>query len=100
MQGANDLLRNERERQFLVDMFDRIIAATNVRQLQSLAATVSPHLSLDAGLDLPRLIQTGWSMRLLTRGDIETVAIPVADDTLRQMSVLRPTTDIADFLSE
>ena len=98
--GANDLLRNERERQFLVDMFDRIIAATNVRQLQSLAATVSPHLSLDTNLDLSRLIQTGWNMRLLTRDDISTRAIPVVDDTLREMAVLRPTTDIAEFLSE
>ena len=98
--GANDLARNARERQFLTDMFQRIIDATNVRQLQSLAATVAPHLTLDSSLDLPRLVQTGWSMRLLTADAIETVAIPVADETLRQMAVLRPTVDVAAFLSE
>lgn len=98
--GVNDLLRNERERRFLIAMFDRIITATNVRQLQNLAATVSPHLSVDSNLDLPRLIQTGWNMRLLTLDDITTVAVPVADATLREMAVLRPTTDVADLLSE
>jgi anionic cell wall polymer biosynthesis LytR-Cps2A-Psr (LCP) family protein len=98
--GANDLARNERERAFLVDMFERIIAATNVRQLQSLAATVAPHLALDESLDLPRLVQTGWNMRLLTTDDIETLAVPVVDDTLRQMAVLRPTVDVVELLSE
>jgi LCP family protein required for cell wall assembly len=100
MPGANDLARNARERQFLVDMFERIIDATNVRQLQGLAATVAPHLTLDSSLDLPRLIQTGWNMRLLTTDAIETVAIPVSDEMLRGMAVLRPTVDVASFLSE
>ncbi len=98
--GANDLARNARERLFLTDMFQRVIDATNVRQLQGLAATVAPHLTLDNSLDLPRLIQTGWNMRLLTTDDITTVAIPVADDTLRSMAVLRPTVDVEAFLSE
>lgn len=98
--GANDLARNQRERAFLIDMFERIIEATNVRQLQGLAATVAPHLSLDRSLDLPRLIQTGWNMRLLTTDDIESVSLPVVDATLRGMAVLRPTVDVASYLAE
>jgi LCP family protein required for cell wall assembly len=98
--GANDLARNERERAFLIDMFERIIDAINVRQLQGLAAVVAPHIALDTSLDLPRLIQTGWHMRLLTTDDIDSVAVPVVDDTLRGMAVLRPTVGLETFLSE
>ena len=97
---ANDLIRNERERSFLVTMLGRVIDATNVRQLQSLAATIAPYVTVDADLDLARLIQTGWSMRLLGLDDITTVAIPVVDDTVDGMAVLRPTVDIVDFLRE
>ncbi len=98
--GANDLARNQRERGFIIDMFGRVIDATNVRQLQGLAATVAPHLTLDNSLDLPRLIQTGWNMRLLRTDDIESVSLPVVDETLRDMAVLRPTVDVASFLAE
>ena len=100
MAGANDLLRNEREREFLVSMLERIIDATNVRQLQALAATIAPYVSIDDDLDLGRLVQTAWSMRLLVREDIETVAIPVTDDELRGMAVLRPTVEIEAYLRE
>lgn len=98
--GANDLVRNEREREFLVSMLERIIDATNVRQLQALAATIAPYVSVDDDLDLARLVQTAWSMRLLDRQDIETIAIPVIDDELRGMAVLRPTVDIEAYLRE
>ena len=81
-------------------MLGRVIDATNVRQLQSLAATIAPYVTVDDGLDLARLIQTAWSMRLLTHDDIATVAIPVVDDDLDGMAVLRPTVDVADFLRE
>ena len=97
---ANDLVRNEREREFLIAMFERVIDATNIRELQGLAATVAPHITLDSSLDLPRLIQTGWNMRLLTTDDIDSVSLPVFDDTLRGMAVLRPTVEVAPFLSE
>ena len=97
---ANDLVRNQRERAFLIAMFERVIDATNIRQLQGLAATVAPHVALDSSLDLPRLIQTGWSMRLLTTDDIDSVSLPVVDDTLRGMAVLRPTVDVPSFLAE
>lgn len=97
---ANDLVRNDREREFLVTMLGRVIDATNVRQLQSLAATIAPYVTVDDDLELARLIQTGWSMRLLGREDITTVAIPVVDDAVDGMSVLRPTVDIASFLGE
>lgn len=100
IEGANDLVRNEREREFLVSMLERIIDATNVRQLQALAATIAPHVSIDDDLELARLVQTAWSMRLLGREDIETIAIPVADDELRGMAVLRPTVDIEAYLRE
>ncbi len=98
--AANDLVRNERERAFLIAMFERIIDATNIRQLQALAATVAPHVALDNSLDLQRLIQTGWNMRLLTTDDIDSVSVPVFDDSLRGMAVLRPTVELASFLSE
>ena len=81
-------------------MFERIIDATNIRQLQALAATVAPHVALDNSLDLQRLIQTGWNMRLLTTDDIDSVSVPVVDDSLRGMAVLRPTVELASFLSE
>lgn len=97
---ANDLVRNERERDFLIDMLGRVIDATNVLQIQSLAGTVAPYLSLDDSLDIGRVVQTGWSMRLLNRDRIDTVAIPVVDETLRSMAVLRATVDIPDFLAE
>lgn len=100
MPSANDLARNERERVFLIDMFERVIDATNIRELQRLAATVAPHLALDRSLDLPRLIQTGWNMRLLTTDDIASISLPVVDDTLRGMAVLRPTVDVPSFLAE
>lgn len=100
MPGANDLARNERERAFLIEMLEKVIDATNIRQLQDLAATVAPHVALDESLDLPRLVQTGWNMRLLTTDDIDSLSVPVVDDTLRGMAVLRPTVDIASFLAE
>lgn len=97
---ANDLVRNEREREFLIDMLGRVIDATNVLQLQSLASTVAPYVSLDDSLDIGRLVQTAWTMRLLNRSRIDTVAIPVSDETLRNMAVLRATVDIPDYLAE
>ena len=97
---ANDLVRNERERAFLIAMLERVIDATNIRQLQGLAATIAPHVSLDGSLDLPRLVQTGWNMRLLTTDDIDSVSLPLIDDTLRGMAVLRPTVDVPSFLAE
>ena len=81
-------------------MLGRVIDATNVLQLQSLAGTIAPYLSLDDSLDIGRVVQTGWSMRLLNRDRIDTVAIPVIDETLRNMAVLRATVDIPEFLSE
>lgn len=96
--NANDLLRNQRERMFLVDMLDRVIDATNISQIQGLAATIAPHVSVDGALDLPGLVQTAWNMRLLDRSGIETVSIPVADVVVAGQALLEPTVDIPEYL--
>ena len=98
--GVNDLTRNERQRQFLIDMMGRLSDFSSPQDVASLAQTVAPFVTVDSSLSLIDAVGLGWTMRGLGDGSIETLEVPVADAiTDSGASVLVATEDIAEIVS-
>lgn len=104
MPGINDLVRNERQRKFLIDMMSSLSDVTSPQDIASVAQAVAPFVTVDSELSLPTAVNIAWTMRGLGSDAIEELEVPVYDATTEQgASVLlasrSPEEIVADFLS-
>ncbi len=103
MPGMNDLVRNERQRAFLIDMMSRLSDFSSPQALAASANALAPHITVDQELTLGDAVDLAWIMRGLERGDITELEVPVYDHVTEDgASVLLPSVRVdklvADFL--
>lgn len=100
MSGVSDLTRNERQREFLVFMLQRLSDFTEPQDVLRLAQTIAPHLTVDSDLRLTQAVSLAWTMRGLGRS-IEDITIPVEDYTTQDgAQVLVASVDIESVIAD
>lgn len=100
MPGINDLVRNERQREFLIDMMRRIGDFSSPQDMLQAAQAVAPYVTVDADLSMVQAVNLAWTMRGLDSGDIVELSVPVYDDTTEAGAVLRASTPVEEIVDE
>lgn len=101
MPGINDLVRNERQRAFLVDMMTRVADVTSPQAMAQTAQAVAPYVTVDDDLSLVRAVNLALTMRGLSSGSITEMEVPVYDDTTSEgAAVLRASTPVEEIVAE
>lgn len=101
MPGVNDLMRNERQRAFLIDMMHRIADFGSPQAMMQAAQAVAPFVTVDSNLSLLDAADIAWTMRGLGSGSVTELAVPVYDDTTSGgAAVLRPSTPVEEIVAE
>lgn len=96
MPGVNDLTRNQRQREFLVDMLGRLSDFSSPADVAEVARTIAPFVTVDSELSLFDAIDLAWAMRGLGAGSIEEIEIDYVDSTTEDgAAVLIPQQDIS-----
>lgn len=99
--GVNDLVRNERQREFLIDMMHRIADFGSPQAMMQAARAVAPFVTVDSDLSLLDAADIAWTMRGLGSGWVTELAVPVYDDTTSGgAAVLRPSTPVEEIVAE
>lgn len=99
MSGVSDLTRNERQREFLVDMMGRLSDFSDPQDAVAVAQSIAPYVTVDSELGITQAVSLAWTMRGLD-DEITSLEIPVADYTTDGgASVLVPTDDIETLIA-
>jgi LCP family protein required for cell wall assembly len=99
--GVNDLVRNERQREFLIGMMHRIADFGSPQAMMQAARAVAPFVTVDSDLSLLDAADIAWTMRGLGSGWVTELAVPVYDDTTPGgAAVLRPSTPVDEIVAE
>jgi LCP family protein required for cell wall assembly len=77
--GMSDLVRNERQRKFLLDMMSQLGDFSSPQAIAATAQAVAPYLTVDSELTLASAVNLAWTMRGLATGAISELEIPVYD---------------------
>lgn len=101
MPGVNDLVRNERQRAFLVDIMTRVADVTSPQDMAQTAQAVAPYVTVDSDLSLVRAVNLALTMRGLSSGSITEMSVPVYDETTAAgAAVLRASTPVDEIVAE
>lgn len=101
MAGVNDLVRNERQRAFLIDIMGRIGDISSPQDMAQAAQAVAPYVTVDSELSLVGAVDLAMTMRGLGSGDVTELSVPVYDDTTSGgAAVLRPSTPVDEIVAE
>lgn len=101
MQGASDLQRNERQREFMISMISRVADFSNPQDILGIAQAVAPFVTVDANLSLMNAVGLASTLKGLNDGQLVELEIPVADHTAEGgAAVLIATTDPAEIVSK
>lgn len=96
--GVSDLSRNERQRQFLVDILHQQTSRSNPIGIANTIEDVAPFLTIDDELTLTDIAAWIWDFR---SADIETAEVPVEGTTTSSgVQVLVPTVNVDEFVQE
>jgi LCP family protein required for cell wall assembly len=77
--GMNDLVRNERQRTFLIDMMGRLSDFSSPQEMAAVGQAVAPFVTVDSELTLLSAVDLAWAMRGLSDGSIVSIEVPVYD---------------------
>jgi len=100
MFGMNDLVRNERQRRFLIDMMARLSDFTSPQSLTIVAGSLAPHVTVDDQLTLTDAVNLAWAMRNLDQGEITELEVQVQDHLTDQgAAVLLPVTPVDEIVA-
>jgi LCP family protein required for cell wall assembly len=101
MPGVNDLTRNQRQREFLLSMMGQLSDFGSPTAVADVAQVIAPYVTVDSELSLVDAVNLAWTMRGLSRGDIDELEIPVSDATTASgAAVLVAGVDIADLVDD
>lgn len=78
MEGVSDLTRNERQRDFLIEMMGRLSDFTEPRDAFSVAQSLAPYVTVDSELGITQAVSLAWTMRGL-EDSVTEISIPVDD---------------------
>ena len=79
MPGMNDLVRNERQRVFLIDVMGRLGDFSSPQEVTATAQAVAPYMTVDSELTLVDAVDLAWTMRGLASGSLSQLEVPVYD---------------------
>ena len=101
MPGVNDLTRNQRQREFLLSMLGRLSDFGSPTAIADVARVIAPFVTVDNELSFIDAADLAWTMRGLSRGNIDELEIPVSDATTASgAAVLVAEVDIADLVDD
>jgi LCP family protein required for cell wall assembly len=101
MPGVNDLTRNRRQREFLLSMLGRLSDFGSPTAVADVARVIAPFVTVDSELSFIDAVDLAWTMRGLSRGNIDELEIPVSDATTASgAAVLVAEVDIADLVDD
>ncbi|MGH8915283.1 MAG: LCP family protein, partial [Acidimicrobiia bacterium] len=101
MPGVNDLTRNERQRDFLLSMMGELSNFGSPKAVADVANAIAPYVTVDSELSLIDAVDLAWTLRGLSRGNIDELDIPVTDATTEVgAAVLVAEVDIAEMVDE
>jgi anionic cell wall polymer biosynthesis LytR-Cps2A-Psr (LCP) family protein len=101
MPGVNDLTRNERQQQLLLEALQRLKGFRSVTEFADLVEDLSGAFAIDETLSITDAIGIAWDMRDLNPNDIARPTIPVAHYVTEAGAyVLLPQASFADVLLE
>lgn len=99
--GVNDLVRNERQRTFLIDMMGEVADVTSPQDVAQVARVVAPFVTVDSDLSLVDAVNIAYTMRGLGSGSVTELQVPVYDDTTSGgAAVLRPSEPVDEIVAE
>lgn len=99
--GMSDLARNERQRQFLIDIMGRLSDISSPQAMASSAQAVAPYVTVDSELTLIDAVNLAWTMRGLDSGRVVELEVPVYGSvTDAGASVLLPSRPVDDIVAE
>ncbi|MEA1902237.1 MAG: LCP family protein [Actinomycetota bacterium] len=100
MVGVSDLARNERQRDFLIEMMSRLADFSSPQDIAATAQAVAPYLTVDSELSLVSAVDLAWTMRGLASGALSQLEVPVYDYlTDAGASVLLPVTPVDQIVA-
>ena len=104
VEGASDLLRNERQREFMVSMMSRVADFSNPSEIIGIAQAVAPFVTVDNGLSLMQAVGLATTLRGLDEGSVVELEIDVVDHVTDfgaavLLAVSDPAELVSDFLS-
>lgn len=98
MSGVSDLTRNERQREFMVEMMSSVSDFSSPQEMLSLAGAIAPHITVDSGLSLFDAVGLAWTLRGL--GSVQTLEVPVGDAMSDSgAAVLVATTPVSEIVA-
>jgi LCP family protein required for cell wall assembly len=101
MPGVNDLARNERQREFLIDMMGRLSDFSSPQDMTQAAQAVAPYITVDSELTWMDAANLAWTMRGMGTSSVDEIEVPVYDDTIEGgAAVLRPSTPVDEIVAE
>ena len=100
MSGVSDLTRNERQRDFLIDMLGRLSNLSDPQDALNVAQSVAPYVTVDSELGLSQAVSLAWTMRGLD-DSVTEIPIPVEDYTTQGgAQVLVAAVDIESVIAD
>lgn len=100
MDGVNDLTRNARQQELLLEALRRLKRFSSVTDLGNLVEDLAGTFTIDEGLTLGNAISLAWSLRSIDLDSVRRPVIPVADYvTDGGAYVLLPQASFADVLA-
>lgn len=101
MPGMNDLARNDRQREFILDMMGRIADITSPQDMAAAGQAVAPYVTVDADLGFIKAVNLALTLRGLGLDDVTEIEVPVYDHTTASgAAALLPSTPVADIVGE
>jgi LCP family protein required for cell wall assembly len=99
--GVNDLVRNDRQRTFLIDMMGEVADVSSPQDIAQVARVVAPYVTVDSDLSLMDAVNIAYTMRGLGSGAVTELKVPVYDDTTSGgAAVLRPSEPVDEIVAE
>ena len=97
--GANDLDRNQRQQEVLLQAMGRLSEMRDISELTALAEELADEFTIDDGLALGEAIDIAWGLRSIDLANIARPVIPVADFVTEDgASVLTPRATFASVV--
>ena len=63
MEGVDDFVRQERQQDVLIDIANKLGSFSSLASLTDVAAGLANAVTFDEGMDIAKLVQTGWALR-------------------------------------
>ena len=99
MEGVNDLARNQRQQELLLDALSRLKSFGSLAEFGALVEDLAGTFTIDEGLTLGNAVNLAWGMRDINVSSIKRPIIPVADYTTSGgAQVLLPQASFAEVL--